>query len=49
MYDLFPMQQAVSTLLFECVLHVPQVGQTVHGAGEVLSGRRRSQEGNMTC
>lgn len=48
MCDLFPTQQAVSSLLFECVFHVPEVGQTVHGAREALIGHQRSQEGNMT-
>lgn len=40
------MQKAVSILLFECVLHVSEVGSSVHGPREALSGGQRSQEGN---
>lgn len=46
--DLCPMQPAVSSLLPECVLHVPEVRQTVHGDGEALNGHQRFQEGNVT-
>lgn len=41
------MQQAVSSPLFECVLHVPEAGPTEHGAGEELGGHQRSQEGKL--
>lgn len=41
------MQQAVSSPLFECVLHVPEAGPTEHGAGDELGGHQRSQEGKL--
>ena len=41
------MQQAVSSPLFECVLHVPEAGPIEHGAGEELGGHHRSEEGKL--
>lgn len=41
------MQPAVSTLLLECIIHVPEAGQTVHGARKVLDGDQRFQEGSV--
>lgn len=45
--DIFLMQPAVSALLSECILNATEAGPTVHGAGEILDGRQRTEEGNM--
>lgn len=40
-------QQALSPLLAECVLNVPEDGQNLHKYGQELRGHQCSQEGKM--